>query len=124
MGPRVLGPLQANILSSEISFDYLYVGRNLLRRALPYKLATMEHKNMLACAHACLHVVLDHENGRAGRADFAEERDGFCGFGWVESGKHLVEQHELGLGRQRLRDLKSLALSEIELGDHACRLVG
>ena len=64
---------------------------------------------MLGERHHRLHDVLDHQNCDAAPAEVANDRNDVADLGRVESGQHLVEQQQLGLGGERTRKLETLA---------------
>ncbi len=80
--------------------------------------------------------MLDQQDGQAGLPiERGEDRDHPVGLGRAQAGHHLVEQQEFWIGRDRARDLETLAVrqregggglralvEEIEPGQHVVRM--
>src|SRR5262249_34598812 len=119
---------------AEISFDHARIAHNDLRRPFSDDTPLREHENVFREAHHRLHHVLGHQYGDAGVGDAADDRHHRGDLGGVEAGKHLVEQKEFGLGRERACDFQPLAardgeacgwtVEEIAEADRACDFRG
>src|SRR5262249_10825152 len=98
----------------EISFDNARIVDHDPRRALGDDAPLSEYENVFGKAHHRLHHVFDHQYCDAGVGNAADDRHHGSDLGGVEAGKHLVEQKEIGLGRERTCDFQPLAARDRE----------
>ena len=64
-----------------------------------------------------IHEVGDHDNSGAPITDGADKVPGYPSGGWIQSGGHLVEEHNLGVIHQGKGNKKSLALTSRQAGE-------
>src|SRR3954451_3505746 len=89
-------------LLSEVGLDDLGVVADLHRLALRDLLAVVEDRDLLGDAHDDLHVVLDQQDRQLPVvAQLVHEARELLGLLWVHPGRRLVEEKELGIGRER-----------------------
>src|SRR5450631_2089522 len=106
---------------SHVGFHHLGIARDFRIGAFDENRAPLQHRDRVADAGDHAHVVLDHEH-RAPDRDFLDEVLHAIDVLVAHPRGRLVEEHELGLHRERGRDLeRALApigeLARIDLGE-------
>src|SRR5690606_37597164 len=104
--------LKSAILTSQVRFQNARIGADHGGRPADELAALVHHHHRVAQAHHQRHVVLDEQEGDAALAvelldllaDLAHQRG-------VHARARLVEQHDLGVGHQRARQLQQLLLA-------------
>ena len=81
-------------------------------RALGDQFARAEHDDAVGHAEHRLDQVLDHDDGDAHVADALDERHRGQDLGGVEAGEQLVQQEQLGLGRQGPSQFETFAVDQ------------
>jgi len=92
---------------SQVGGNDFRIADDVGRLALDQHLAEVEHDSAVDQRHHDFHDVLDHQHGDAGLAHLAHEFDAGLGFDRGQAGKHLVQQQQFRLGRQRARHLEA-----------------
>ena len=121
--PRAAPSAHARLLS-EVGLDHARVRAHLVGLALGDLLAVVEHGDALGDAHDDLHVVLDQQDRQLALvAQLPHELRELRRLLRVHAGGRLVEQQQLGLGRQRPRDLHPalVAVGEVDRRAGRCR---
>src|SRR5262249_6318731 len=107
---------------AQVGFDHGGVALDARGRAQRDQLAEVQHGDPVAEIHDEWHVMLDQEDREAeARANGANQLAEFPLFAAVHAGRGLVEQQQLGLERQRARDLQAAL---VPIGEIARALVG
>ncbi len=100
-------------LGPEIGFDHRRIAHHGCGRALGDGPAVVQHQYAGGKRHHRAHDVLDQEDREAGLAiELDQDLDHAVGLRRPQSRHHLVEQKELGVGRERARDLEALAVGQ------------
>src|SRR5262245_6338620 len=100
------------VSDAEIRVDDAPVGAHLVRRAVGDLASVVEHHHPVGKVHDHAHVVLDQHDGRAHLVvDIEDEAAHVLLLLDVHAGHGLVEEQQLGLGRERAAELDALLQS-------------
>ena len=113
-GRRARGAGRALLLDAlgpQVRVEHARVGADHRGRARDERPALVEHRDLVAQRHHELHVVLDDEEGLAGRVELADAGRELVDQRRVDAAGGLVEQQHRGVGDQERRQLEQLALA-------------
>ncbi len=100
-----MGPLQLAVGRAHVGLHDLRIARDLLVRPFGQHGPALQHRDAVGDGGDDFHVVLHHEDRAAGRHLLDELRDAVHVL-VAHALRGLVEQHQLGLHRQRRGDLQ------------------
>ena len=102
------------MVGAEIRVDDAGVLRHAVGRSLADLLAGAEHGDPIGDAEKRFDQVLDHDDGHARVADASDQVHRRHHLRGIQPREQLVEQQQLGMGRQRTRQLQPLSVYQRE----------
>src|SRR5882757_6217371 len=105
--------------SPEIGLDDVFVAPNFGRRAARDLLTVIEHEDAVRDVHDHMHIVFDKQDCLSQCPQVAHDGGHLAHHVMGETGHGLVEEEEVGVGRERPCDLDELLLAIAEILGHA-----
>src|SRR5690606_25632679 len=96
---------------SEVDFAHATVGQNLVRRAARHQLSVVQDIGIAADSKCLPNIVIGYQYSNSALAQVPDDPLYVEHRYRVDAGKRLVEQNELGFGREGARDFHAPALT-------------